>query len=163
FRNREFTMYAVPVVVAIEAALGELDRKRVGEWLIALVVFFAVWEVVEALKPYADLEGPGTRGRLIGGFSGSQIENLVDRFNFRPGALVERIGRMGPTLVAWFAGATQVDTSLPLPNRPWLAWLAGLSALAAAGRLMGLAAAPANRSGRSWPRAIRDQLARAPF
>ncbi len=164
FRNREFTMYAAPVLLALELVTGELDRTRLREWLMAMVMFFAVWEVIEALKPFADLEGPGTRGQLIGGFSGSQLENLVDRFNFRPGALVERITRMGPALVGWFAGGTQVDTKLPLRDRPWLVWMAAGLMLAATGRVIMLIVAHAGAwRGGSFIRLMRARIARARF
>ena len=53
-----------------------------------------LWEfrrkIIEALKPFADLMGPGTRGRLVRGFSGSQITNLAARFDFAFAALPER-------------------------------------------------------------------------
>src|SRR5262249_60771629 len=52
FRNREFTMYAVPVLMAIELLSGELSRSRVRDWLIALVMFVAVWETISALMPF---------------------------------------------------------------------------------------------------------------
>jgi hypothetical protein len=164
FRNREFTMYAVPALLALELVTGELNRSRVRDWLLSAVMFLVVWESVEALKPFADLAGPGTRGQLLGGFSGSQIENLVDRFNLRPGGLAERATRMGPALLAWFVGGAQGDTSPPLPDRPWLVWLSGACALAAAGRLVLLAARRADaRRARSFVRQLRAQIAGAPF
>ncbi len=159
FRNREFTLYAVPVLLALELATGELDRPRIREWLMSVAIFFAVWESIEALKPFADLGGPGTRGQLLGGFSGSQIGNLVDRFNWRPGALVERTTRMGPALLAWFTGGAQVETRLPIPDRPWLVWAAGLCMLAAAGRVLLLTVS----RDRSLVRVMRIQIARARF
>ena len=166
FRNREFTVYALPVLVALEVLSGELTRERVRDWLLSMVVFFAVWESIEALKPFADFTGPGTRGQLLGGFSGSQVGNLLDRFNYQPGsALIERLTRLGPQLLAWFAGASQVDTSLPLGDRPWLVWVAGLCILLAAGRLVWLTMpfdATTHRD-RSLVRSVRDQIARAPF
>jgi hypothetical protein len=155
FRNREFTIYAVPVLLAIELACGELTRSRVRHWLLALAMFLAVWESIGALLPFADLAGPGTRGQLLGGFSGSQIENLVDRINVRPAEMIGRVARMGPTLVAWFSGAAQVETSLPIGDRPWLAWLAAAGTIAAAVRLAMLTAAGAER--------VRAQIARASF
>src|SRR5262249_5088094 len=42
---------------------------------------------------------------------------------------------MVPTIIGWFAGAEQVETSLPLADRPWLAWTAALLFLAVAARL----------------------------
>ena len=166
FRNREFTVYALPVLIALDVVSGELTRERVREWLLSAAVFFAVWESLEALKPFADFSGPGTRGQLLGGFSGSQVGNLLDRFNYQPGgALVERLTRLGPELLAWFVGASQVDTSLPLGDRPWLLWVAALCLLLAAGRVVWLTMSGdvVTRRDRSLLRSVRDQIARAPF
>src|SRR6185295_10946690 len=44
FRNREFTMYGVPVLLALELLTGELNRSRVRDWLLSMVMFLAVWE-----------------------------------------------------------------------------------------------------------------------
>ena len=159
-------MYALPALVALDVVSGELTRERVRDWLLSAVVFFAVWESIEALKPFADFTGPGTRGQLLGGFSGSQVGNLLDRFNYQPGgALVERLTRVGPELLAWFAGASQVDTSLPLGDRPWLLRVAGLCLLLAAGRLAWLTLSLDAVTGRNrrWIRSVRDRIARAPF
>jgi hypothetical protein len=129
-----------------------------------MAMFFAVWESIEALMPFADLAGPGTRGQLLGGFSGSQIGNLVDRFNGRPGQMVERVMRMGPALLAWFTGGAQIDTNLPIPDRPWLVWLSGLCLLTATGRLLMLFRPDAGAwRDRSFTRHLRAQLGRAAF
>jgi hypothetical protein len=101
-----------------------------------MAIFFAVWEAIEALKPLADLAGPGTRGQLLGGFAGSQVDNLLERFAWQPGALIERITRMGPELLAWFAGANQADAGIPVTNRPWLTWVGGVLVALALGRLL---------------------------
>jgi hypothetical protein len=162
FRHREFTMYAVPVMLALELLAGELNRSRVRDWLLSMAMFFAVWESIEALMPFADLAGPGTRGQLLGGFSGSQIGNLVDRFNGRPGQMVERVVRMGPALLAWFTGGAQVDTNLPIPDRPWLVWLSGVCLLTATGRLLMLFR-PDAAAWRDRTSHLRGQLARAAF
>ena len=163
FRNREFTMYAVPVLIALEWASGEMDRARVVEWLLALVMFLAVWETVEALIPFADLEGPGTRG-LPGGFADSQIGNLVGRFNGRPAQLLDRIRSMGPALLAWFVGGAQFETSMPLPDRPWLVWLSAACLLSAAARVIVVIAGRAVAArGASWIDAVRAAVADARF
>ncbi|HEY7288674.1 MAG TPA: hypothetical protein VH583_02470 [Vicinamibacterales bacterium] len=151
FRNREFVAYAVPALILVELASGEVNRARLGEWLAAAVVFVAVWEAIEALKPYADLLGPGTRGQLIGGFAGSQFNNLVNRFDFGYATVPERIARMGPGILAWFSGAGQVDTSFPLPDRRWLSVLSGVFVLFVAVRLVYLFARPeADERARWW-------------
>jgi hypothetical protein len=101
---------------------------------------------------------------LLGGFAGSQIENLLERFDGRPGEMVERVTKMGPALLAWFVGAVQSDTSPLLPERPWLLWISGACVLSAAGRLVQLTA---RRAGAWRPRAFARQLgaqvAGAPF
>jgi hypothetical protein len=164
FRNREFTMYAVPVLLGLELLTGEWNRSRARDWLLSLVMFLAIWESIEALMPFADLAGPGTRGQLLGGFSGSQVGNLLDRFNGRPGEMVERVARMGPALLAWFTGGAQIETSLPLPDRSWLVWLSGACVLTAIGRVTLLVGAGANgRPDRSVFRQLRVTIAQAPF
>ena len=164
FRNREFTIYAVPVLLGLEWLSGELDRARLLQWLLALVMFLAVWETIEALLPFADLKGPGTRGQLLGGFTDSQIANLVGRFNGRPSQLLDRITTLGPALLAWFVGGGQVETSLPLPDRPWVTWLAAAGLLAAIVRLAVLVASPAaSRRAGSWLAGLRTGIAAAPF
>ena len=164
FRHREFTLYAVPVLLAIEVATGELNRRRVFEWGLSLVMFLAVWEAVAALMPLADLLGPGTRGQLLGGFADSQIDNLLGRFNGRPADLIDRARRLAPPLLSWFVGAAQVETSLPLPNRPALAWFAAACLGAAAARLAVLTLLPAGaRRDGTWRQAVRAQIVRASF
>jgi len=165
FRNREFTLYAVPVLLAIELAAGELTRARLREWLLALVMFVAVWESISALMPFADLAGPGTRGQLLGGFSGSQIGNLVNRFNGRPAEMIDRAASLVPSLLAWFVGGAQVETSFAVPDHRWLLWLAVAALAAIAGRLLVLAAPPAGarRDRAAFRHAAQRALVLAPF
>jgi hypothetical protein len=80
FLNREFTLYAVPVVVTGQLVGGRFWRRETARaWLVSVVTFFVVWEGVNALKPYADLMGPGTRGQLLQGFAGSQMGDVANR------------------------------------------------------------------------------------
>ena len=165
FRNREFTIYAVPALLAIELVTGELTRSRVREWLLAMVMFLAVWEAIAALVPFADISGPGTRGQLLGGFSGSQIDNLIDRVNARPDEMVDRVARMGPMLLAWFVGGAQIDTGFPIRSRPWLVWLVAALIVAAAWRLA-VATFGIDRRRTDPPSVVacvRSAVARAPF
>ena len=162
FRNREFTMYAVPVLLGLELVTGALNRARLREWLLSLAMFLAVWESIEALLPFADLAGPGTRGQLLGGFAGSQVANLMERFNGGSGQIAERLTRMGPALVAWFTGAAQVETALPLPGRPWLTWLTAIYLAAAAVRVARVLGGDAWRWRQRLP-ALRAQIAATAF
>ena len=70
FRNREFTVYALPVLVALDVVSGELTRERVRDWLLSAAVFFAVWESIEALKPFSDFTGRELAASCSGGFIG---------------------------------------------------------------------------------------------
>jgi hypothetical protein len=75
FRNREFTVYALPALVALELIGGEVTVERLRGWLLSAVVFCAVWESIEALKPFADLHGTGhsrAAARGILGIAGRQ-------------------------------------------------------------------------------------------
>jgi hypothetical protein len=167
FRNREFTLYAVPVLLTLELIMGELNRVRLREWLVSIAIFFAVWESIEALKPLADLAGPGTRGQLLGGFAGSQVYNLLERFAWQPEALAERVVRMGPELLAWFAGANQADAGIPVTNRPWLTWTSGVLVALATGRLLFLmmkgSSDQSDRARGTLAQRLRSQVRRAPF
>ena len=166
FLNREFTLYAVPVLLFLETSTGQLTAERLRHWLLAMVAFFAVWESVEVLRRLADPAGPGTRGALIGGFGGSQITNLLNRFNWQSGTLAERVGRMGPDILAWFGGARQVDTGFPVADRGWLLWLLGAGAVLVAARVLFLLAR-GSRPGTSREapaaRRVQAQIARSQF
>lgn len=153
FLNREFTFYAVPVLIALQIVTGEFTWLRARAWLASAVMFVIVWESVEALKPFADLAGPGTRGQLLGGFSGSQVSNLVGRFNWQPDALVTRVKTMMPEVLGWFIGARQVDSDFPLANRGWILWIALLFGMLLVVRLLQLVASERPRT----------QIARADF
>jgi len=167
FRNREFTMYAVPVLLALELITGELNRDRIRDWFASTAIFFAVWEGIEALKPFADLAGPGTRGQLLGGFAGSQVDNLLARFAWQPGTLADRIASMSPQLVAWFAGSNPSDAGIHVASRPWLTWISGALAFLATGRLLFLMAiGPSGQSEADHSTVgerLRTQVRRAPF
>ncbi|HJZ75797.1 MAG TPA: hypothetical protein VKE51_28885 [Vicinamibacterales bacterium] len=165
FRNREFTIYAVPVLIAGELLTGQLTRSRLRDWLLSLVMFVAVWESISALMPFADLAGPGTRGQLLGGFSGSQIGNLLNRFNAQPGEMAGRVTSLLPRLLAWFVGGAQVETSLPVVEHRWLVWAAAALLAAVAVRLLSLMAPDAGSrpDRRALARSVQLALVRAPF
>lgn len=132
FRNREFTAYAIPALVAVEIASGEFSLGRLRDWLAAGVIFVIGWQGVEALKPAADLLGPGTRGQLLSGFAGSQISNLVDRADFNRGAIVERTLRLVPEILGWFSGVPQADPTMASSWLKLMSWLAAAVTVGAA-------------------------------
>jgi hypothetical protein len=164
FRSREFTMYAVPALVAIDLMSGALTRARLRQWLLGAVMFFVVSESISALMPFADLAGPGTHGDLLRGFSGSAVGNLVDRFNGRPAEFGGRVAALVPAMFQWFVGTAQVESSFPVRDHPWVAWLAATLFVAVAARLLFLLTATGERDDRrSVVQAVRDGIARAPF
>jgi hypothetical protein len=165
FRNREFTMYAVPVLLFIEALTRELTSRRVRDWLIAMAMFFAGIEAIQALVPYADLLGPGTRGQLVARGSGSQLTDLMGRFDWDLHALPDRIYRIGAQLLAWLSGAAQIDSGLPISERQWISWIAASGFLLITLRLLVLMS-PLNAStGKrsSFSSSIRHAILSAPF
>lgn len=123
FLTREFTVYAVPVILVGQIWDRSLFRAdSVRRWLLTAVAFFAVWEGVQALRPFADLMGPGTRGQLIRGFAGSQFDNLSGRASF---ALAELPGRgvaMAVHHLPRLLGATVVDEAVARQGRDWMFW-----------------------------------------
>jgi hypothetical protein len=136
FLNREFTIYAVPVLL-----LGEAWRRRlwrapaIRHWVIAFVAFLAVWEGIQALKPFADLLGPGTRGELLWGYGGSQIDNLLGRVRVAPAEFWGRLVDMGRGHIPLLLGATRFETGIAPQGRDWLAWPMGALALLLCGRI----------------------------
>ena len=129
--QREFTIYAVPVLVAADAIRNwPALRGTLRKWLIALVVFLAVWQAVQALQPYSDLMGPGTRGQLLGGFAGSQVANLAGRVTVDAGSIPARIEAMARLHVPRMLGAIVYEDGLGR-RRSWLMWLLAAGIIAA--------------------------------
>jgi hypothetical protein len=91
-------------------------------WLLALVTFLAVWQTVETLKPYADLMGPGTRGQLLHGSAGSQVDNILTRVSVVPAELMDRARVMVTEFVPRQLGARHLDSWIASQGRDWLFW-----------------------------------------
>jgi hypothetical protein len=123
FLNREFTIYAAPALLVVQAVRGELFRlDRIRTWLLALVTFLAVWQTVEILKPYADLMGPGTKGELVRGAAGSEVGNILTRVSIVPGELLGRARVMATDFVPRQLGARYVDSWIASQGHDWLFW-----------------------------------------
>src|SRR5262249_31988146 len=125
---------ALLVIQAFDRTL--FRRETVRGWLLAAVTFFAAWNAVEALKPYADLRGPGTRGQLLHGLSGSEVTNLADRVDIAltewPGRAATMAGNFLPRLL----GATPINRALTTEGRVWMRWLLGIAAMIVVLRLL---------------------------
>ena len=122
FLNREFTLYAVPVFVAGQLLTRRLWRREtVRAWLFAAVAFFAVWEGVNALKPYADLKGPGTRGQLLDGFAGSELADVSARTSLSVREAPARLVATVDDLVSRLVNAHPLN-GVAAQGHAWLAW-----------------------------------------
>ena len=132
FLARDFTIYAVPVLALGDLAGGALVRReRLRWWGVALAAFAAVWLGVTALKPYADLRGPGTRGVPVEGATGSQVENILARVDVAPADLPARAVAMATHHLPRQVGAVRAASPIANQGRDWLCWpLAAALALA---------------------------------
>ncbi|HYN09332.1 MAG TPA: hypothetical protein VES67_18260 [Vicinamibacterales bacterium] len=140
FLNREFTIYSVPVLLAGQLVTRQLFQAAVlRQWLLAFVAFVVVWDGVNALRPYADRNGPGTRGDYVAGFGASQIENLTNRIGQRPGDLPERLRMFLVERLPSLLGAKRVFGGMASQGRDWVAWPLLAGAIAGAVRVAMLA------------------------
>jgi hypothetical protein len=109
--TREFTIYAVPALLLIQGLTGDLFRtERLRGWLLAGAAFLAVWQTVDALKPVADLMGPGTRGEPVPGPVGSAVDNLLFRLNVAPSELADRAAAMAREYFPRQVGARRIES-----------------------------------------------------
>jgi hypothetical protein len=132
FLNREFSAYAVPAILAGEAIAGTLFRAETfHRWLIAFVVFLAVQGGVNALRPYADLKGPGTRGAAVTHNTVSSVDNLLVRTNIDVRALPSRFVTFGRDVLPMMIGGRRVDGGFASQGRDWMALPIGLTFAAA--------------------------------
>lgn len=134
FLNREFSIYAVPVLLA-----GDLLQRRffrvetVRHWMLAATMFVLVIGLVHSLTPYADLTGPGTRGQIQ---QESQVENLTQRMSLQGDELVARVVALAGDVGAGLLGAREMTLPFATQGRNWLFWPVALALLAVAIRVI---------------------------
>ena len=123
FLHREFVLYGVLALGLLEAVDGALwHRARLRQWLIVCAAALATVQVVTALKPYADFLGPGTRGQLLRGTTGSNVGNLSERVDFVASELPARVVKMVVEHLPRVSGATFVDSPVATQGHAWLRW-----------------------------------------
>ena len=133
FLNREFVIYAVPVLLLGQWWSRTLFRRdTLRAWLFSLVTFLAVWQGVQALVPYSNGMGPGTDGALATETRG-QLENLAQRAQFDVRGLPARVWTVLTTGVGGLLGGRQI-AGAPY-GRNWVGYLLGLALIAAVVRL----------------------------
>ena len=83
FLNREFTLYAVPPIIAADIVEGRgVDRALLRSWIVTAAGVLLAIQSAAALKPYADIYGPGTAGLPVAGQS--VASQLVGRAAWDP-------------------------------------------------------------------------------
>jgi hypothetical protein len=133
FLNREFVLYAVPVLMAGQLWSRTLfQRSTVRAWLFSLVAFLAVWQGTQALVPYSHGMGPGTHGTLPTATRG-QLENLSQRTQFEVRGLPSRALTVLSAGVGGLLGGRQ--TASEPQGRNWVGMVLGLALIAAVVRL----------------------------
>lgn len=136
FLNREFTVYAVPVII-----LGQIwsrvffRRETWRAWLFSLIAFLAVWQGIQALKPLADLMGPGTRGASSYGQTASPTGNMSQRMRIDVAATPGSIVTLLRGEVANLLGGRPSTDAVAVQGRSWIGWLLFAAAAAAVGRV----------------------------
>jgi hypothetical protein len=120
FLNREFTIFAVPALVAADI----WERRSVGSgfwkhWLLALVAFAAVMDLAYAAQPFADFKGPGTRGEMLRGYPASQLAALTERTGASVAEFPARIAAMTTHFLPLLTGGVRYEDSAAQGRDAW--------------------------------------------
>lgn len=146
FLNREFTAYAVPILLVGQVLSGRYSlRSLLQHWTTALVSFVAVWEIVMALQPWADFYGPGTRGDLLSGYVADPVSNLLARGQVAPVSLWTNVVNVLRVHLALLLDYHAPGPVLGMQGHRWVGWLLVTAAAVVVGRLV-LHAARATRA-----------------
>jgi hypothetical protein len=139
FLHREFTAYVVPVLLVLELWDRSLFRpERLRAWTLSAASFVGIWQLVDYLKPYADMMGPGTRGQLVHGYGGSQIGNIAQRVKIIPAELPSRVAAMFSNHLPRLYGARAVTDQIANQGHDWLFWPLAAALILAAVRGLGI-------------------------
>ncbi len=137
FLHREFSAYAVPALLLLQfvAARGRV-MPLVRPWVLTGFAFLVVFQGVNALKPYADLMGPGSAGVPVSAASQDNISLLVARANLDWSALPSRFRALATEHLPMVVGLDgfrpnllSIGTDAHVGWRELLPVAAGMSAL----------------------------------
>lgn len=106
FLHREFSLYALPALLLIQVveARGRV-LPLVRPWVLTGFAFVVVFQGVNALKPHADLMGPGSVGQPVSaGTSQGNVALLVARADVKPAALPQRFRALAVEYVPMMVG-----------------------------------------------------------
>jgi hypothetical protein len=121
---REFTIYA-PVILLIGDVWSRRlwTPARIRTWAIAGLVALATVQGVQALRPYADLMGPGTPGQLTGGLDRPTVGNVLARVSIRPREFPTRAAAMARDYLPGLLGGRYIDRPVAKQGRDELFWV----------------------------------------
>lgn len=155
--NREFTMYAVVALLAVELAQGDLWRgQRIGAWGLALLVALGIWQAVQVLIPFASAQGPGTSFR-----DASLTPHLAEvgrRFCWNEDQVFDRLAVLFTDQLPELFGARRQPVSRVGIIGDASQGMDGLWPVMAAGLALALV-----RAGWSWRRRAAPSIGAAPF
>jgi hypothetical protein len=139
FLQREFTLFAVVAIVAIEAWTGELwSRRRAAHWCVVLLVFLGARQEVTLLRHTASMFGPDAAPpRLEDGVT--NVDLVARSVCVAPGHVVGNLGWLAAHNVPTFFGVqTLAPGQLILSARPTGAPWAAIPAAGAVVLALGL-------------------------
>jgi hypothetical protein len=96
FLNREFTIYGIAALLALEAAARTLfTRARLRQYAITFATAAAVWIGVLVLRHYSSAAGPGTStADLANTLASNNLLQVAERLCFDPRAIALGAGRL---------------------------------------------------------------------
>src|SRR5262249_37635218 len=77
---------------------------------------------VQALRPLSDPLGPGTRGKQLTGFNGSELANITTRLKFIPSEIPSRVQAMATNHVPLLLGLKPWHNDVSTQGCAWLYW-----------------------------------------
>ena len=96
FLNREFTIYGVLALLALEAARRTLwTREALGRYALALTTAAGVWIAVLLLRHYSSAAGPGTStADLASTLAANNVQQVLERLCVNPRAIASGIRQL---------------------------------------------------------------------
>jgi hypothetical protein len=139
FFVREFTAYALPVLLVLQLTQRDLfNKSRLRKWAIAAMMALIVGAGIQVMRRFSDPIGPGTRGKTATGYNGSQLGNITGRFKFIPSELPARVQTMATNHVPLELGLKHWENNISTQGHDWLYWPIALVLLCGLGRAVAM-------------------------
>lgn len=143
FLQREFTLFAVLGILALDVGTGELfSRRRLAHWMVVLLVFLGAREAVTLLRHTASMFGPDTAPpRLEDGVT--NVDVMARSVCLTPGHIAANVTWLAGHNVPVFFGARTEPAGVLINTARPTGWGGAavplVAALAIAGVIVGLA------------------------